>query len=202
MTLTALPRRSVCDADLAARFTRDVIPYRDVLHRGARRLTKSDADAEDLLQETLLRAYHGFGGFREGTNLQAWLFKVLYNKWVSGYRARQSRPVEVGEDAITDRVMAVAAEACGIVSAEAEVLATVVDADIANALASLPAGFADVLYLAIVEGYTYAEISEILAVPIGTVMSRVHRGRQRLRTALAHRAPLGCADDRAAAHVA
>jgi RNA polymerase sigma-70 factor (ECF subfamily) len=202
MTITALPRRSECDADLSARFTCAVLPFRDVLHRGARRLTKSEADAEDLLQDTLLRAYTGFHNFQEGTNLQAWLFKILYNKWASGYRARQCRPVEVAEDALTDRVLAGAAYAFGLVSVEAKLFSTIPDADIAAALASLPDGFTEVLYLSIVEGYTYAETAEILDVPVGTVMSRVHRGRQRLRVALAHRAPKGYADDPTAQHVA
>lgn len=202
MSITELPRRTIRDSDLAARFTRDVLPYTDVLHRGARRLTNSEADAEDLLQETLLRAYTGFHNFREGSNVQAWLFKILYNKWISGYRARQCRPAEVPADAITDRHLADTAAALGHCSAEAEVLGAIPDADIAAALTALPDGFADVVYLAAVEGYTYAETAEILGVPLGTVMSRVHRGRQRLRIALAHRAPHEAMNTVAAQHVA
>ena len=200
--ITALPRSSTHNPELRARFTRDVVPFTDVLHRGARRLTNSDADADDLLQETLLRAYSGFHSFQDGTNLQAWLFKILYNKWVSAHRAKQSRPLEAAEDAITDRVLAGAADTFGCFSAEKEVLATIPDNDVSAALASLPDGFAEAIYLSLIEGYTYAETSEILDVPIGTVMSRVHRGRQRLRIALAHRAPQLCIDDPAAHHVA
>lgn len=202
MTITALTRPSHDDPALRARFTRDVIPFTDVLRRHARRLTTSDADAEDLLQETLLRAYAGFHGFQEGTNLQAWLFRILSNKWISAHRAKQSRPLEAAEDALTDRVLAGAADSLGCLSAEKHVLTTIPDNDVGVALASLPEGFAEVIYLSLVEGYTYAETSAILDVPVGTVMSRVHRGRQRLRIALAHRAPKVCAGDPAAHHVA
>lgn len=202
MSITELPRRTMCDPELAAKFTRDVLPYTDVLHRGARRLAKSEADADDLLQETLLRAYTGFHNFREGSNVQAWLFKILHNKWISGYRARQCRPTEVAADAITDRHLADTAATFGHRSAEAEVLRAIPDADIAAAMTALPDGFADVVYLAAVAGYTYAEIAEILGVPLGTVMSRVHRGRQRLRIALAHRAPQVRANETVTRHVA
>ena len=184
-TLTALPCTPAVDADLAARFTRDVPPLTDALLRGARRLTKSEADAEDLLQDTLLRAYRGFHTFQEGSNLQAWLFKILYNKWVSGYRAKQCRPVEATIDAVNERELTRAATG----SAEAEALAALGDAELASALAALPEGFAEVLYYAIIQGYTYVETAEILDLPLGTVMSRVSRGKQRLRLVFAHRAP-------------
>lgn len=202
MTITALAREAACDADLADRFTRDVLPYRDVLSRCARRLTKSEADAEDLLQETFLRAYTGLHQFREDSNMQAWLFTILHHKWISGYRAKQCRPVEVAEHAITDRVLASAAGASGTMSAETEALKRIPDADVNAALAALPEGFAEVVYLAFVAGRTYTETAEILDVPIGTVMSRAHRGRQRLRIALAHRAPQDRADIPTAQHVA
>lgn len=202
MTITASPCRSTCDTDLAARFSRDVMPLWHALSRGARRLTSSDADAEDLLQETLLRAYAGFHNFHEGTNVQAWLFKILYNNWISGYRAKQRRPVETTEEAITDRVLARDTYPLRISSAEAEVLAAIPDADVIAALASLPDGFAEVLYLAMVDGYTYSDIAETLGVPLGTVMSRAHRGRQRLRVALAHRSSHSGIEDSTAQHVA
>ena len=184
MTITSLPRASAYDADLAARFNRDVPPFKDVLHRGARRLTNCEADAEDLLQDTLLRAYTGFPTYQEGSNLQAWLFKILYNKWVSGYRAKQCRPAETTVDAINDRELARTATG----SAEAEVLETLGDPELVSALATLPEGFAEVLYYAVIQGYTYAETAEILDIPLGTVMSRVSRGKQRLRLAYAQRA--------------
>ncbi|WP_240761173.1 sigma-70 family RNA polymerase sigma factor [Mycolicibacterium sp. CR10] len=185
-TLTSLPCATLAvDADLAARFARDVPPFKGALLRGARRLTKSEADAEDLLQDTLLRAYSGFHTFQEGSNLQAWLFKILYNKWVSGYRARQCRPVEATIDAINERELARTATG----SAEAEALEELGDTEVASALAALPEGFAEVLYYAVIQGYTYVETAEILDIPLGTVMSRVSRGKQRLRLAFAHRAP-------------
>lgn len=202
MTVTPLPHRSVDDPDLTARFTRDVLPLRDVLHRGARRLTNTEADAEDLLQDTLIRAFTGFRSFQEGSNLQAWLFKILYNKWISGYHARQRRPIETDEDAITDRVLARTGVAFRVMSAEAEVLATIPADDMTAALASLPDGFAEALYLTTVEGYTHAEVADMLGVPIGTVMSRIHRARLRLRIALVHRSSQDSGDDPDAQHVA
>ena len=117
MTLTPVP-----DAHLAAQFAADTGPLREMLHRGARRLTRSDADAEDLLQDTLLQAYVGYPKFRQGTNLKAWLFKIMYNRWVSNHRNQQRRPAETSVGEITDRVLARSAVH---MSAEAEVLNTV-----------------------------------------------------------------------------
>lgn len=202
MTITPLPCRSASDADLAARFTREVLPLRDVLSRGARRLARNEADAEDLLQDTLLRAYTGFHNFQEGSNLQAWLFKILYNKWISGYRARQCRPAETGIDNVAEAQLNRDVPAFGPRSAEEDALQALPAADISAAMASLPEGFAEVLHLALVEGYTYAETAEMLGIPVGTVMSRVARGRQRLRIALAHRAPRDGGDTLAARNIA
>lgn len=193
MTITSLPCRAP-EADLAARFNREVLPMRDVLSRGARRLTRNEADAEDLLQDTLMRAYTGFHNFQEGSNLQAWLFKILYNKWISGYRARQSRPAETAIDNVDEAHLTRNAPAFGPRSAEEDALTAQPDAEIRAAMASLPEGFAEVVHLTLVEGYTYAETAEMLDIPVGTVMSRVARGRQRLRIALAHRAPRGGRD--------
>lgn len=190
------------DTDLAARFSSEVLPFSEVLSRGARRLTHCDADAEDLLQDTLLRAYTGFHNFQEGSNVQAWLFRILYNKWISTYRARQSRPREAAEATLTDRVLARTAEGLGLMSVETQALGALPDPEIAAAMAALPEGFAEVLYLAFVEGYTYAETADILDIPIGTVMSRVSRGRQRLRLALAQRAPRDHEDDQTPRRVA
>jgi RNA polymerase sigma factor (sigma-70 family) len=176
------------DNDLAARFAREVEPLFNVLSRGARRLTRSDADAEDLLQDTLLHAYAGFATFREDTNLKAWLFRILYNRWVSGHRAKQCRPSEVPVDGITERDLADSAARlpAGLRSAEAEVLDALPDKDIKEAMDALPDGFRAAVYYADIEGYTYAETAAFLGIPHGTVMSRASRGRQRLRIALAH----------------
>lgn len=177
MTLTAVP-----DAHLAARFAAQTQPLMDMLHRGARRLTRSEADAEDLLQDTLLHAYTGYPHFQDGTHLKAWLFKIMYNRWVSNHRRMQCRPAEAAIDEITDRVLARSAVH---ISAEAEVLSTLTDPQLTDALAKLPEGFTDVLFHAFVEGHTYAETAAIMDIPVGTVMSRVSRARRRLRDVLA-----------------
>lgn len=188
MTTTAVPAKSESDKDLAVRFAYETEPLFDVLMRRARRLTRSDADAEDLLQDTLLHAYMGFHTFHEGSNLKAWLFRILYNRWVSAYRSRQSRPAEVPVDDITERDLADSAARlpAGLRSAEAEALDALPDNEIKKAMRALPDGFRTAVYYAEVQGYTYAETAAILDIPMGTVMSRVSRGRQRLRTALAH----------------
>jgi RNA polymerase sigma-70 factor (ECF subfamily) len=176
------------DTDLAARFADEVGPLIAVLSRGARRLTRSEADAEDLLQDALMHAYAGFGTFRDGSNLKAWLFRILYNRWVSHYRSKQCRPAEVSVDGVTERELADSAARlpAGHRSAEAEVLDTWPDMEIKAAMDALPDGFRTVVYLADVQGYTYAETAKILGIPHGTVMSRASRGRQRLRVSLAH----------------
>ena len=177
MTLTSVP-----DPHLAVRFATETRPLLEMLHRGARRLTRSEADAEDLLQDTLLHAYAGYPRFQHGTNLKAWLFKIMYNRWVSNHRAQQRRPTETPVDEITDRMLA---RTAAHVSAEAEVLSGLAHPDLSDALGELPDGFTNVLFYAFVEGYTYAEIATIMDIPVGTVMSRASRARQRLRLALA-----------------
>ena len=181
MKMPAVRSTSTSDTDLATRFARETEPLRDVLMRGARRLTRSSVDAEDLLQDTLLHAYIGFHTFQEGTNLKAWLFRILHNRWISTYRARQSRPSEVSVDELAEWDSVVRAA-----SAESEVLDAMPASDIKAAMNSLPEGFRTAVYFADVQGYTYAETAEILNLPMGTVMSRASRGRKRLRVALAH----------------
>ncbi len=182
MTIASVPATLHTDRHLAAQFAREAEPLFEVLSRGARRLARNAADAEDLLQDTLLHAYAGFQTFQQGSNLQAWLFRILYNRWVSSYRAKQCRPSEVSADEFTERDPATR-------SAEAEVLDTLPDNDVKAAFAALPSGFREAVYYADIEGYTYVETAAILGVPLGTVMSRASRGRQRLRIALAHLAP-------------
>lgn len=177
MTLTPVP-----DAHFAAQFAVETRPLLDMLHRGARRLSRSEADAEDLLQDTLLHAFAGYPKFQHGTNLKAWLFKIMYNRWVSNHRTQQRRPEETPVDEITDWVLA---RSAAHMSAEAELLSTLTDPELTDALAELPQGFTNVLFYAFVEGYTYAETAAIMDIPVGTVMSRVSRARQRLRDALA-----------------
>ncbi|BBZ63935.1 sigma-70 family RNA polymerase sigma factor [Mycolicibacterium monacense] len=171
-----------CTADLKARFAADVWPLVDVLLRGARRLTHNDADAEDLLQETLVRAYTGFHNFQPGTNLQAWLFRIQYNQWVSAYRWKERRPAEVLSDEMADFGVHLST---GLRSAESEVIDSLPDDEVREALGQLSEGFRTVLYYADVEGYTYAETAALMGIPIGTVMSRVSRARVQLRRLLA-----------------
>lgn len=187
MTITSASAAE-SDSDLAGRFARDIEPLFDVLARGARRLTRCDADAEDLLQDALLHAYAGFRSFQEGSNLKAWLFRILYNRWVSTYRAKQSRPAEVPVDDVTERDLAGSASRlpAGLRSAEAQVLDALPHSDVRAAMAAMPEVFRDAVFYADIEGYTYAETAAILNIPIGTVMSRASRGRRRLRIALAH----------------
>jgi RNA polymerase sigma-70 factor (TIGR02947 family) len=188
MTSTSVPNISDQDKDRAAQFAREAEPLFDVLSRGARRLTRNAADAEDLMQDTLLHAYAGFHTFHDGSNIKAWLFRILYNRWVSTYRTKQRRPSEVSVDDVTERDLACSAARipAGLRSAEAEVLDALPDNEIKAAMAALPEGFRTVVYYADVQGCTYAETAAILGIPHGTVMSRVSRGRQRLRIALAH----------------
>ncbi|CAJ1496185.1 sigma-70 family RNA polymerase sigma factor [[Mycobacterium] burgundiense] len=175
------------DDELKARYTADVWPLVPVLHRGARRLTHNDADADDLLQETLVRAFTGFRKFQPGTNLQAWLFRIQYNQWASAYRWKQCRPAEVLSGGITDRELAGhgAHLSSGGRSTESEVLESFPDDDVRSAMEQLSEGFRTVLYYADVEGYTYAETAVLMGIPIGTVMSRISRARVQLRRALA-----------------
>jgi RNA polymerase sigma-70 factor (ECF subfamily) len=171
------------DAELAARFAVEAAPLFDALGRRARRLTQSEADAEDLLQDTLLHAYQGFRSFRSGTNLNAWLFRILHNRWVSRHRHRTCRPSEVPFDVLGDGD---APPSCARPSAEVQVLDLLPESDVQTALAALPDGVRTAVYLVGVQGYTYAETAALMNVPTGTVMSRVSRGRQRLRLALSH----------------
>jgi RNA polymerase sigma-70 factor (ECF subfamily) len=176
------------DTDLAARFTCEAEPLLELLSRGARRLTRCDADAEDLLQDALMHAYAGFHTFADGSNFKAWLFRILYNRWVSGHRSKQRRPAEVSLDELTEWDASAGAPHLPEAprSAEAEFLDALPNNDIRSAMATLPEGARTALYYADVLEYTYAETAVLMDVPIGTVMSRVARGRKRLRFALAH----------------
>lgn len=181
MTVTSVPRRT--DPDAAERFARDAQPLYGALLRRARGLTKTNADAEDLVQDALLHAFIGYHTFRDGTDFKAWLYRILYNRWVSTYRAKQRRPVEVPVDDIAEGELPSVSG-----SAEAEALNRLPDHEICSAMATLPAEFRTALFYAEVQGHTFAETATILDIPRGTVMSRVSRGRQRLRAALAESA--------------
>jgi RNA polymerase sigma-70 factor, ECF subfamily len=184
-----LAKRQTCAraAELIASFERDAIPLRTPLYRRAVGMTGNRDDAEDLLQDTMMSAYVGFGSFRQGTNLNAWLHRILTNTYITAYRKKQRRPMLYPTEEITDDQLAAIAEhsSLGLPSAEDMALATLPDTEIKAAMQALPEPFRMVVYYADVEGLEYAQIAEIMHTPRGTVVSRLHRGRRRLRFLLA-----------------
>jgi RNA polymerase sigma-70 factor, ECF subfamily len=164
-------------AAVDARFAREAAPMAGRLLPAAMRLTGNRQDAEDLVQETMLLAYRGFGTFREGTNLTAWLRRIMHNTWINECRRRRRRLAEVPLDDVTDREYISG-------STEKAVLAAMPDENVRAALMTLRSEVRTAVYYADVEGYSYREIAEAMNCSIGTVMSRLHRGRRRLRAAL------------------
>jgi RNA polymerase sigma-70 factor (ECF subfamily) len=171
-----------------ARFTEVAMEHMPGLYSAALRMTRNAADAEDLVQETYLKAYRSYGSFEEGTNLRAWLYRILTNTFINSYRAAKRRPevtdVEDVEDLYLYKRMSGPGGAVAGRSAEDEALDRFTDDDVKSALEALPEAFRMAVLLADVEGFSYKEISEITDVPIGTVMSRIHRGRRALQKAL------------------
>src|SRR5690554_5415558 len=168
------------------RFERDALPYLDQLYSAALRMTRNAADAEDLVQETFAKAFGSFHQFTEGTNLKAWLYRILTNTFINSYRKRQREPQRAGTEEIEDWQIARAEShtSSGLKSAEAEALEHLPDSDVKEALQRVPDDFRMAVYYADVEGFSYKEIAEIMDTPIGTVMSRLHRGRRQLRQLL------------------
>jgi len=170
---------------LDSRFERDVLPLLPNLYSAALRMTRNPSDAEDLVQETYLRAFRGFKGFEEGTNLKAWIYRILTNTYINIYRKKQREPVTVSGDDIEDWYLyEKLGESAVAPSAEAAIIEALPEEEVKVALESLPEGFRLAVWLVDVEGFSYKEAAEMLGVPIGTVMSRLHRGRKSLEKAL------------------
>jgi RNA polymerase sigma-70 factor (ECF subfamily) len=186
MAVTGGAERPTDDAALRERFERDVLPMLPNLYAAALRMTRNPSDAEDLVQDTYLRAFRGFSGFTEGTNLKAWLYRILTNSFINTYRKKQRQPQTVeGPDDLDEWYLFDKLGGRNVeLSAETEVLDKIPDEAVKSALESLPENFRLPVLLADVEGFSYKEIAEIMDTPIGTVMSRLHRGRKALQRAL------------------
>ncbi|APT93079.1 RNA polymerase sigma factor RpoE [Corynebacterium phocae] len=171
---------------VVSQFEEQAMPLLDQLYGGALRMTRNPQDAEDLVQETYLKAYNSFDKFQEGTNLKAWLYRIMTNTYINSYRKAKRRPVESSAEDLTDSQLYTTSghDSTGLQSAEVEALRGMPDSAISEAMNGLPEDYRMVVYYADVEGLAYKEIAEIMDTPLGTVMSRLHRGRKLLRGAL------------------
>jgi RNA polymerase sigma-70 factor (ECF subfamily) len=176
------------DAERIAWFIGEVVRLRPKLYQQALRIARNPSDAEDLVQETLTKAYGGLNRFRSGTNFAAWLYRIMVNSYINGYRKQKRRPQECPTDEVSDAQLATFAKhtSTGLRSAEDHALDRLPDGEVRGALAALPERLRLTVYYADVAGYRFKEIAELTNAPIGTVMSRLHRGRKQLRTRLAH----------------
>jgi RNA polymerase sigma-70 factor, ECF subfamily len=185
---TATPEvETIRDEALTERFERDAIPLLAAFYPQAMKMTRNRTEADDLLQETAAKAFAGFHGFRDGTNLGGWLYRILLNTHISDYRKQQRRPVLWLTDEITDGQLLAEARhsSSGLRSAEDQVLDRLGDTDVREAMQQLPEKLRTAVYYADIEGRRFKEIAELTNAPVGTVMSRLHRGRHRLRSLLA-----------------
>lgn len=171
---------------LEDRFEEEALPLLDQLYGGALRMTRNPQDAEDLLQETYLKAYKSFGSFKEGTNLKAWLYRIMTNTYINTYRKKQRQPAQTPTEEITDYQLYTTSshDSTGLRSAEVEALQNMPNGRISEAMNQLSDDYRMVVYYADIEGLAYKEIAEIMDTPLGTVMSRLHRGRKQLRELL------------------
>lgn len=172
--------------DLKERFSQEAMPLLDQLYGGALRMTRNPQDAEDLVQETYLKAYNAFDSFKPGTNLKAWLYRIMTNTYINTYRKKQRRPLVTSAEDVTDSQLYTSSshDSTGLESAEVEALKNMPNSRISEALNSINEDYRMVVYYADVEGLAYKEIAEVMDIPLGTVMSRLHRGRKQLRELL------------------
>ncbi|AKE40720.1 RNA polymerase sigma-H factor [Corynebacterium kutscheri] len=173
-------------SQLEKRFEQEALPLLDQIYGGALRMTRNPADAEDLVQETYIKAFQAFASFKEGTNLKAWLYRIMTNTYINSYRKKQRQPIQSSAEDVTDhQLLGVAShDSVGLESAEVAALKNMPNQRIADAMNDLSDDYRMVVYYADVEGLPYKEIAEIMGTPLGTVMSRLHRGRKQLREAL------------------
>lgn len=174
---------SAASQELAERFEDEALPLLNQLYGGALRMTRNPPDAEDLVQETYLKAYKAFHSFKQGTNLKAWLYRIMTNTYINSYRKKQRQPAQQLTEEITDYQLYTTSshDSTGLQSAEVEALKNLPNREIVDAMNELSDDYRMVVYYADIEGLAYKEIAEVMGTPLGTVMSRLHRGRKQLR---------------------